>query len=148
MPKEDHMDLTENLELLAGATGAVVAVDQIAKGLESEDHTVSHLSKAAVSAAVAIGAYELLRKQREEEHDDQHHHHHHHHRDISPASDVTRPPHDHHLVKEIIGAYGLGKELMGDKRHHFAHLVEQAVGAVGLLQDVKEHNSSKDKSID
>ena len=56
---------------------------------------------------------------------------------------MTYGPHEHHLVKEIIGAYGLGKELMGDKRHHFSHLVEQAVGAVGLLQDVNEHSGHK-----
>ena len=39
------MNLAKDAELLAGAAGAVIAVDQIAKGLESKDHTVSHLSR-------------------------------------------------------------------------------------------------------
>jgi len=102
------MNLAEDSELLADAAGAVIAVDQFAKGLESKDHTVSHLSKAAVSAAVAIGAYELLRRQQEL--DEKHHHdHRHHHNETSPTREVTYGPHEHHLVKEIIGAYGLGK---------------------------------------
>ncbi|KAH8598366.1 hypothetical protein B0O99DRAFT_41559 [Bisporella sp. PMI_857] len=143
MPQEYHMGLGEDAVFLAGATGVVVATDQIAKGLESEDHTVSHLSKAAIGAAVAIGAYEHLRREQEGEKRRDHHHHHHHH-GSSHIIDSSHPHHEHHLVKEIIGAYRLGKELTGDKRHHFSPLVEQAVGAVGLLQDVNEKRTHTD----
>jgi hypothetical protein len=130
MPHEHRMDVTEDAELLAGATGAVIAADQITKSITSEDHKVSHLSKAAIGAAVAVGAYELLRRQSEEKETPRHQHH--------PRSRSSSPHHEHHerhLAEEIIGAYGLGKELLGDKKHHVVHLVEEVIGALGLLQE-------------
>ncbi|KAH6716486.1 hypothetical protein BKA61DRAFT_574282 [Leptodontidium sp. MPI-SDFR-AT-0119] len=39
--------------------------------------------------------------------------------------------------REVIRAYSLGTELMGDKRHHVAHLVGEAIGATGLLQELR-----------
>ena len=82
---------------------------------------------------MAIGAYELLR------------------RDDNSAKQPNGQPkrksiarsgsphpkhHDRHLAEEIIGAYALGKELLGDKKHHIAHLVGEAIGATGLLKEL------------
>jgi hypothetical protein len=46
------------------------------------------------------------------------------------------------LVEEIIGAYSVGKEMLGDRRHHVVHLVGEALGATGLIQELR----AKDKA--
>jgi hypothetical protein len=61
------MDLGEDIELFASATGAVLAADQIMKSINSEEHAVSHLVKAGIGDAVAIGAYELLLRAQNED---------------------------------------------------------------------------------
>ncbi|KAL5313390.1 hypothetical protein ACEPPN_019123 [Leptodophora sp. 'Broadleaf-Isolate-01'] len=137
----NHLSKTENVELLATGVGAVVALDQLAKTLESKDNKVSHLSKAAIGATVAIGAWELLQREEREK------------AKGGTGNYMTggngEGPHHHnrHLVEEIVGAYGLGKELMGDRKHHFTHLVEEAIGALGLLQEVNTHGPRDVKEI-
>jgi len=133
MPQR-RMDVAEDAELLAGATGAVIAADQIAKSIDSEEHKVAHLSKAAIGAAVAIGAYELLRRESEGQEVP-----HYRHRSRSRSSSPHHEHHERHLAEEIVGAYGLGKELLGDKKHHVAHLVEEVIGALGLIQEGRAH---------
>jgi hypothetical protein len=135
---------SDDAKLAIGATGAIVAIDQVEHAIDSEEHQLNHALKAAVGAAVAIGAFELLR------------------RDDNSAKQSNKQPkpkstarsgsprpehHDRHLVEEVLGAYALGKELLGDKKHHIAHLVGEAIGATGLLQELtaKEKDGVKEK---
>lgn len=128
-----RLSFSDDAKLAVGATGAVLAIDQVEHAIDSEEHQLNHALKAAIGAAVAIGAYELLR------------------RDDDSAKQPNKQPksksmarngspdpkhHDRHLAEEIIGAYALGKELLGDKMHHIVHLVGEAIGATGLLQEL------------
>jgi hypothetical protein len=135
------LSLKEEAELAAGATGAVVATDQITKSLKSKNDQLEHLVRAGIGAAVAIGAYEMLRRGGKDDGSRTSQRRH------SASSNSSRQssssssnPSDHnpHMVEEIIGAYPLGKELLGDKHHHIRHLVGEAIGATGLLQEVRE----------
>jgi len=47
------------------------------------------------------------------------------------------------LTEEIVGAYSLGKELLGDRQHHIAPLIEEVIGGLGLLEDER----AKEKEI-
>jgi hypothetical protein len=40
-------------------------------------------------------------------------------------------------LEEVIGAYSLGREILGDRKHHVAHLVGEALGATGLIQELR-----------
>jgi hypothetical protein len=65
-------------------------------------------------------------------------------RSSSVSSDESG--HKRRLAEELVGAYSLGKQLLGDKKHHVAHLVADAVGAAALLKEVYRHdirNSSR-----
>jgi hypothetical protein len=141
MSSKRRMSFKEDAELAIGATGAALATDQVIKSIESDDDRMDHLIKAGVGAAVAIRAYEMLRRERE--------------RSASPTRDrrhsvsssmhsrlsskASNPPHhDRHILEEIISAYSLGKELLGDKHHHIRHLVGEAIGAAGLAQELGE----------
>jgi hypothetical protein len=134
MSTSRRLSIPEDAELAIGATGAIYAGDQIIHSIESEDNKLNHAVKAAIGAAVAIGAYELLRRN-----------------DIASSkqpngrprpkttgrSNSPRPKHhDRHLAEEVLGAYALGKELLGDRKHHIAHLVGEAIGATGLLKEL------------
>jgi hypothetical protein len=149
MSSARRLSFKEDAELAIGATGAVVATDQVAKSMDPDDNDqLEHLLKAGVGAAVAIGAYELLRRAElgsgnsagERRHSSSSSH-------SRRDSNSSNPPqHKRHLFEEAIGAYTLGKELLGDKKHHVAHLVGEAIGATGLLQELRERE--RDKSIE
>ena len=135
------LSIPEDVELAAGAIGAVLAADQIGHAIESEDHQLNHAIKSAVGAAVAIGAFELLRRRDNDTHN-RHDHHDHHGHDGHPSrrsrSASPQPKHhDRRLAEEILGAYALGKELLGDKKHHVAHLVAEAISGNAQLRHVK-----------
>ena len=124
--------MTEDAELAVGATGAVFAADQIVKSLDSEDQQLNHALKAAIGAAVAIGAYELLRRADEASPKQQN-------GQLKPKTKSRSPHpknHGRYLAEEILGAYSLGKELLGDRKHHVVHLVAEAIGATGLVQEL------------
>jgi hypothetical protein len=112
-----------------------MAVDQIMKGLDSKEHQTSHFVKASIGAAVALGAFELLRRDEPKS------------GSRSRSSSPNSKHHDRHIFEEIIGAYSVGKELMGDKRHHLAHIVGEAIGAVGVLQEVRARDEEEKKKI-
>lgn len=107
MSKARRLSPREDVELAIGATGAVVATDQAIKFVE-------HLLKARIGAAVAIGAYEVLRRAELDPKASPGQHHH------SSSSSQSRrgsnssglPHHSRHIFEEIIGAYTLGKELL------------------------------------
>jgi hypothetical protein len=114
MSKARRLSPREDVELAIGATGAVVATDQAIKFMDSEDDQVEHLLKARIGAAVAIGAYEVLRRAELDPKASPGQHHH------SSSSSQSRrgsnssgsPHHSRHIFEEIIGAYTLGKELL------------------------------------
>jgi hypothetical protein len=141
MSTNGRLSITEDTELLIGATGAVYAEDQIIHSIESEDHKLTHALKAAIGAAVAVGAYELLRR------DDKASSKHPHGQPQSKTrhkSDPLEPEHHHrHLAEEVLGAYALGKEMLGDRKHHISHLVEEAIGATGLFKELTARENEK-----
>jgi hypothetical protein len=57
-----RLSLKEDAKLAIGATGAVVATDQVIKSMDSEENQFEHILKAGVRDAVAIGAYKMLRR--------------------------------------------------------------------------------------
>lgn len=158
--KTDKLSTIESLEVAAGATGAVYAINEIFKTLDPEDKdTTEHLVKGGIGAAVAIGAWELIRRGEAEESGIDHRFQGPDHaypirsvryRSRSRSNSPSRSRgsrsrslgshikhHGRHLAEEIVGAYALGKELLGDWRHHVAHLVGEVLTATGLVQDLK-----------
>jgi hypothetical protein len=75
------------------------------------------------------------------------HSHHHHHRhdsetvEISPNSEATYEPEGHkrRLAEEIAGAYSLGQEIMGHKKHHVTHIVAEVLAVVAALKNTGDH---------
>ncbi|KAL4876727.1 hypothetical protein BJY04DRAFT_139095 [Aspergillus karnatakaensis] len=58
----------------------------------------------------------------------------------SSASSFDEKGHKRRLAEELVGAYALGKQLLGDDKHKVMHLVMDAVGAAGLLKEIKLHD--------
>jgi hypothetical protein len=127
------------LGIATAAVTGVVAADQLAKGLRAErhksDHAIDHFTKAGVNAAVAIAALGLLT------HD-------------TTATDIVKKiskttrnitpddnysGHSRRLVEEIIGAYSLVQEMIGNTKHHTAHMILEALGGVAALRDMHHH---------
>jgi hypothetical protein len=141
------MSGSTRLDVAALATSGVLTVDELMKAVQSshdrcEGASKKHLTHAAITAAVAVGAFELLRRDEKRqkkndgtrestESDDEAFefegdrgrnqqdtsHHHRHSRDHSPRS------HKRRILEEIGGAYALGEEMLGHRKHHVAHLV-------------------------
>ncbi|KIW23110.1 uncharacterized protein PV07_11336 [Cladophialophora immunda] len=91
-------------ETAVAAVGSVYAANELGKALrdESKHEASDHYLKAAIGAAVAVGAFHQLSKKVEDHQDDRHsihpekqpagssrHHHHHHHHQ-------SNMPHQHH----------------------------------------------------
>jgi hypothetical protein len=148
MPESHHHSLTDDATLAVGATGAVVAADQLLKMTDDEEDKTGHLLKASVGAAVAVGAWELLRRAEADG------------KPIRRYGDSSRSRsrsrsrsssrnrsssrssqkikhHKRHVLEEVIGAYSLGREILGDRKHHVTHLVGEALGATGLIQELR-----------
>jgi hypothetical protein len=159
-----NMSGSSKADLAGAATATVLTVDQLMRAIEAshegkEDHAKKHIMHAGVGAAVAIGAMELLRRDELEgrkrhpdsdiDLDEDHHHHHHGVRhDANEIVTYEPEPSDHNpgghkrrLAEEIVGAYSLGQEIMGHKKHHMAHIVAEALGAVAAIKDTKDHVS-------
>lgn len=161
------MSGSSRADLAAAATSTVLTVDQIMKAIEAshegkEDHAKKHIGYAAISAAVAVGAMELFRRDelnRQDEYEDddtvvvlgEHKKcsdYYDHRRDshvlrVDPkcSKDRVPPGHSRRLAEEIIGAYSLGQEIMGNKKHHVAHIVAEVIGAVAAVKDTRDHVS-------
>lgn len=158
----------------AGAGGTVLAVNELEKASHHhlpEDERTAHLVKAVTGAAVAIGAYELLKRgerlptehfhdqstskimkhdndtvvvsHRQRERGDRRHRHrsrsHSGSDSRSPSPDYHEPGHKRRVFEEIIGAYSLGRELLGDHEHHVTHLVAEALGMTALVKEAARH---------
>lgn len=163
----DHF--IENTELAVGATSAIVAADQLLQATDPEEDKTSHLVKARIGAAIAIGAFELLRRQNEMNETSQERHPRQLRRSGSYERSQSRSPstppshslprsssrsrsrskhvkhHKRHMIEEIIGAYSLGKEMMGDRRHHVTHLVGEALGAAGVYQELRARDKQDEE---
>ncbi|CZR68883.1 uncharacterized protein PAC_18784 [Phialocephala subalpina] len=163
----DHF--TENTELAVGATSTIVAADQLLHAIDPHEDKTSHLVKAGIGAAIAIGAFELLRQQNEKDNVERGSrqlrrsgsYERSQSRSPSPSRSGPRSPtgsgsrsrslsshiphHKRHIVEEIIGAYSLGKELLGDRKHHVAHLVGEALGATGIYQELRARDKQDEK---
>ncbi|KIW87626.1 uncharacterized protein Z519_11600 [Cladophialophora bantiana CBS 173.52] len=150
-------------ETAVGAAASVYAAHELGKAFHDEDkHDVSdHYLKAAIGAAVAVGAFYHLSKKVEEYNDKGHpihsvihhhepprhrrhggpHHHHHHHSDDNDFVGYERwsyeePPHDRNrLLEQANEAYHVGKELLGEERDHVTQLFAEAIGAASALKD-------------
>ncbi|KAL6247509.1 hypothetical protein RBB50_005855 [Rhinocladiella similis] len=181
MPEDDLNSLKSRAEVAAAALSSVYAANELGKALTEEDrHELSdHYLRAAIGAAVAVGAFYQLQKKRDrgrdydhdyrydndcdresgdadsdDEHIDQErredsrerHHHHHNRNPRYHYHEHSDPPgHGRHLLEEAAGAYSLGKELLGDKRHHVAHLIAEALGAVGAIRDIQGRKMIEDE---
>jgi hypothetical protein len=144
-----HHSFSDSATLAVGATGAVVAADELLKMTDEEDSKTASLLKAGVGAAVAIGAYELLRRAEEKgepiyrgfsrSRSRSRSRSPSRHRSSSHASHSSQQVkhHKRHVLEEVIGAYSLGREILGDRKHHVAHLVGEALGATGLIQELR-----------
>ena len=147
--------LSSRAELAAAALGSVYAANEFGKAIADNDEGAGdHYVKAAVGAAVAVGAFHQLQKKVSREsietdgghhpHVDHHggHHERHSHHD-EPARLGEPPHHTRHLLEEAAGLYSVGKELLGDKRHHVAHLIAEAMGAVGAIKDIQARGKER-----
>lgn len=152
--------------LLAGS--GVIAADQIMEAIKDhrerhpEDAT-GHYVKAGLAAAVAIGAYEMLKKDEEARRASQgdcpHHEGRYHvhlgdrereegeewereerrrsrSRSVEDTEDED-PHHGRHLLQEAVGAYALGRQVMGHRQHPIVKWVAEALGASGLYEEAK-----------
>jgi hypothetical protein len=156
----NHHHVVQDVELLTTATAGVYAGDHLLKATDPEENTQAHLVKAGIAAVVAIGAFELLRRaeaqsELSKSHEDPYSSSSHlRSRSVSPSDGVYDRErdtaltvrrsgstdvkhHKAHFVEEVIGAYALGKELLGDKKHHVGHLVAEAIGVSGLYQELR-----------
>jgi hypothetical protein len=158
-----HHHVAEDIELLTTATAGVYAGDHLLKATDPDENAQAHLVKAGIAAIVAIGAFELLRRAEAQSklsnpsksHENLYSSSHHlRSRSVSPSDGVYDRErdttltirrsgstdvkhHKAHFAEEVIGAYALGKELLGDKKHHVGHLVAEAIGAAGLFQELR-----------
>ena len=135
-PHPELHSLSSHAEIAAAALGSVFAADEFGKAINEHDNEKDHFVRAIVAAAVAVGAYEMLRRKEE-----QHNGHNGHHGSAGSKTHQTSSDPRHHtryLLEEAAGLYAVGKELLGDRKHHVAHLVAEAVGATGFIKDVRD----------
>jgi hypothetical protein len=137
------------LDMAGVAAGSVVTADQLLRFIEAthegkEDHAKKHATYAAVSAAVAVGALELLRRDEEKRGDRP--------RSRSPPrykeeevfkvpelKEKDVPGHTRRMAEEVAGLYALGEEIMGHKKHRIVHTVMEALGTIAAIKDASEH---------
>lgn len=148
--KTEAISGSTRLDVAALAASGVLTADELMKAVEANHKHCSdiqkhHLTHAAISAAVAVGAFELLRRDREEGGDvedgrpvvveedgedilvrsEKHRHDRHYCHQNEQCDESYHSPHGHkrRLLEEIAGAYSSGEEMIGNQKHHVAHLV-------------------------
>jgi len=144
------MPTKDRVEMGAAAAGSVYALDQLLEGLQAEKHrdgkeADEHYLKALASAAVAIGAYMMLQKNKDVHHkretnvlisDNCSEHSF----DEESHENGVEDGHRRRLIEEAAGAYAFGRDLMGEHKHQIAHLVAEGLGAAGLFKEVRAHS--------
>ena len=150
-PVKELNTLTSRAELAAAAVGSMYAVNELGKAIaDNDDGEGDHYTKAAIGAAVAIGAfYHLQNKVSHEKPDNDNHHSHRHYPEENHEHHHPDPPHyTRHRLEEAAAMYSVGKELLGDKRHHIAHLVAETLGAIGAIKDINaRHRDQEFKKV-
>lgn len=151
------MNFTQDAELLAASASAVYGADHLVKAAshDDEESKTSHLVKASVAAVVAIGAFELLRRgqlpsrsrsrSRSFSPDDRSRQRSKSHQSGHSGHSGEEKHHKAHMAEQVIGAYALGKEMLGDRKHHVGHLVAEAVGGAGLWQELRGREKIEDE---
>ncbi|KAH8651323.1 hypothetical protein BX600DRAFT_441756 [Xylariales sp. PMI_506] len=140
------------IETAVVAGGAVTMADQIMQAIRDDSHhdkheTQSHYLKAAIAGAIAVGAYEMLKR---DEADNPYsldtgsldHENHGHHKHGSHASQQTTQTHpvnkDGHtkdIMAEVLGAYSLGRQMMGHRDHPIIKLIAEGLGAAAFARE-------------
>lgn len=69
-PATPPFSLSEPVDLIVGITAAALTGNQLLKASSSHDHKTSHLLKAGLGAAVAAGAFTMLRGEHEKKQND------------------------------------------------------------------------------
>jgi hypothetical protein len=122
------------------AASVIGMADEIMEGVRDnrddlKSEARSHYVKAAIAGAIAIGAFEMLKK---DEHldDGAHHHPHPHSKHHKGKHHVDGDGHARDLVAEALGAYSLGRQMLGHKDHHILKLVAEGLGVAALAREV------------
>jgi len=152
------------------AASVVATADQIIKGIQDSrendsDEATDHYVKAAIAGAIAIGAYEMMKRDEahasgHSDHGDhgdhgdhhvsfekQHHEHAHKHHDPPHPHKGDHHEHDGHkkdLMAEALAAYSLGRQKMGHKDHWILKLAAEALGGAALVKEVDNEVVDKD----
>jgi hypothetical protein len=144
-------------EMAAAAMAGVYAGDQLMKGMKDkkeEDHgdMKAHFVRAAIGAAVAVGALEMMRNEKKhfsDNHQGTEHESSESESDEDPVDSTALAPghgeqaaqqnrrHRHHdtvrFIQDSAAAYRLGRNVMGNRDHSIVLLIAEALGALGLL---------------
>jgi len=132
-------------ETAVAAAGVVTAADQIMQAIRDNkekhpDRAKPHYVKAAIAGAIAIGAFEMLRKENRPDHHESSHSEHHkhsdgHHERSHVEHHGNEDGHTTDLAAEALGAYALGRQILGHTDHHILKLVAEGLGAVALARE-------------
>lgn len=150
------------VDTAVAAASVVSMADQIMRGMhDNNEHrpnaAQSHYVKAAIAGAIAIGAFEMLKKDEHQvrgraEYANETEHNrdvictrsYSHSRSRSPSrsrsrsSSRHRKHHNGHkkdLMAQTLGAYSLGRQIMGHTDHTILKLVAEGLGLAALAKD-------------
>jgi len=146
------------------ATSVVSMADEIMQAVrENREHhpenSQSHYLKAAIAAAIAVGAFQMLKKDEHLEEREEHSHHGHAghrartvgdrvviYKDDHPQHSEHKDHKDHHehsssghtrdMITEALGAYALGRQMLGHDDHRILKLVAEGLGAAAFAKEV------------
>ncbi|KAF8858168.1 hypothetical protein BDZ45DRAFT_726154 [Acephala macrosclerotiorum] len=144
-------------EMAVVAMAGVYAGGRLMRGMKDKkevDHgdMKAHFVRAAIGAAVAVGALEMMRKEKKhlsDNHQGTEHEGSESESDEDPVDSTALAPgrgekgaqqtrqHHHHdtvkLIQDSAAAYRLGRNVMGNRDHSIVLLIAEALGALGLL---------------
>ena len=145
------------VDTAVAATSVVGMADQIMRGLHDKhehrpDDAQAHYVKAAIAGAIAIGAFAVLKKDKERARDNAHYASEFPERECDPSRSHSPPRSrshspDHHprhkqhrghtkdLMAETLGAYSLGRQMMGHTDHTVLKLVAEGLGLAALARE-------------
>lgn len=129
--------VNSRLETAALAGSVVTMADQIMQGYrENREHNPTearqHYVKAAIAAAIALGAYKMMEADENQERKD------HGEPEMGYDPKPDAPPDPHHtrdLIAEAVGAYALGRQMMGHKHNFMLKLIAEGLGAAALARE-------------
>jgi hypothetical protein len=144
------------LDTAVMATSGIVAADQLMQAVrDNKEHrpkdATPHFVKAAIAGAIAIGAYEKLMRDEHGQGSNSHHsrgdhrasvtkeeaHSHDERTKYREVEESDKDGHGADIVAEALGAYALGRQMMGHKEHPIMKLVAEGLGAAGLFREIE-----------